>query len=79
MTLLPIALIQLTFVILGGYLTLPIVFSTLALLQQLRLSIGRQWTRAIETGEVVATLIHPSFFSPSPQLLLPSFLTCFLP
>lgn len=37
----------------GGVLTLPIVFSTLALIQQLRTSIGRQWTRSIETGKSI--------------------------
>ena len=33
----------------GGVLTLPIVFSTISLLQQLRTTMGRQWTRGIET------------------------------
>jgi len=34
----------------GGTLTLPIVYSTASLLLVLRTSIGRQWTRSIETG-----------------------------
>jgi ATP-binding cassette subfamily C (CFTR/MRP) protein 4 len=34
----------------GGELRLPTVFSTTALLLQLRQSIGRHWTRGIETG-----------------------------
>lgn len=34
----------------GNTLTLPIVFSTMALLQTLRTMIGRMWTRSIETG-----------------------------
>lgn len=34
----------------GGTLTVPIVFSTVSLLLQLRTTIGRQWTRSIETG-----------------------------
>jgi ATP-binding cassette, subfamily C (CFTR/MRP), member 4 len=33
----------------GGTLTLPIIYTTLSLLQILRLVIGRMWTRAIET------------------------------
>lgn len=41
---------------LGGTLTLPIVFSTLSLLQTLRMTVGRQWTRSIETGsEAIAS------------------------
>jgi ABC-type multidrug transport system fused ATPase/permease subunit len=40
----------------GGQLTLPIVFSTLSLLFCLRTSIGRQWTRSVETAsEAVAS------------------------
>jgi ATP-binding cassette subfamily C (CFTR/MRP) protein 4 len=34
----------------GGYLSLPLVFSTISLLQQIRTTMGRQWTRSIETG-----------------------------
>lgn len=34
----------------GGKLTLPLVFSTISLFQMLRTSIGRHWTRCIETG-----------------------------
>ena len=34
----------------GGTLTLPIVFSVMSLLTVLRTSIGRHWTRSIETG-----------------------------
>ncbi len=37
------------FVYSGGTLTIPIVFSTMSLFQVLRTSIGRQWTRCIET------------------------------
>jgi ABC-type multidrug transport system fused ATPase/permease subunit len=40
----------------GGELTLPRVFSTISLLQVLRTSVGRMWTRAMETGsEAVAS------------------------
>lgn len=40
----------------GGTLTVPIVFSTISLLQVLRMTIGRMWTRAIETGsEAIAS------------------------
>lgn len=35
---------------LGGTLTIPTVFATISLLQVLRMSIGRQWTRSIETA-----------------------------
>ena len=34
----------------GGTLTLPLVFSVISLLSVLRTSIGRHWTRSIETG-----------------------------
>eukprot|EP00597_Dinobryon_sp_UTEXLB2267_P000867 CAMPEP_0170058302 /NCGR_PEP_ID=MMETSP0019_2-20121128/977_1 /TAXON_ID=98059 /ORGANISM="Dinobryon sp., Strain UTEXLB2267" /LENGTH=1219 /DNA_ID=CAMNT_0010263211 /DNA_START=4007 /DNA_END=7666 /DNA_ORIENTATION=+ len=34
---------------LGGELTIPIVFATLSLLQVLRFTVGRLWTRSIET------------------------------
>lgn len=45
-----------TFVALGGTLTLPKVFTVMSLLQVLRLVIGRAWTRAIETcSEAVAS------------------------
>jgi ABC transporter len=50
----------------GGILTLPIVFSTLALIQQLRTSIGRQWTRSIETGKY--------FFAASDSSSLPNYI-----
>ena len=57
----------------GGILTLPIVFSTLALLQQLRTSIGRQWTRSIETGTDLRAL-HSTF---SIYLFFLTMLSCF--
>jgi ABC-type multidrug transport system fused ATPase/permease subunit len=48
-----------TFVVfwrLGGELTLPIFFSTISLLQVLRASIGRQWTRSMELlSEAIAS------------------------
>ena len=53
----------LVFWALGGTLTIPIVFSTLSLLQVLRMTIGRQWTRSIETGsEAVASCIRIESF-----------------
>ena len=39
----------------GGVLTLPIVFSTISLLQCLRCTMGRQWARSIETGSEAIT------------------------
>ena len=39
----------------GGTLTLPIVFSTISLLQALRCSMGRQWARSVETGSEAIT------------------------
>lgn len=46
----------LVFWLTGNTLTLPIVFSALALLQTLRVTIGRFWTRSIETGsEAIAS------------------------
>jgi ABC-type multidrug transport system fused ATPase/permease subunit len=52
----------------GGTLTLPIVFSTLSLLLNLRTSIGRQWTRSIETGsEAVASAYRVERFLSLPE------------
>lgn len=59
----------------GGILTLPIVFSTLALLQQLRTSIGRQWTRSIETGTYLRALLFLQF---SPSHFAASFISAVL-
>eukprot|EP01038_Epipyxis_sp_PR26KG_P011896 gene11896-15916_t len=40
----------------GKTLTIPIIFATLSLLQSLKMSVGRMWTRSIETGsEVIAS------------------------
>lgn len=40
----------------GGVLTIPIVFSSISLLQVLRTAVGRMWTRAMETGsEAIAS------------------------
>ena len=55
------------FVNTGGTLTLQGVFSTLALLQTLRTTMGRQWTASVETGsEAVASATRIESF-----LLLP--------
>jgi len=42
----------------GESLTLPVVFSTMSLLQQLRVSMGRQWTMAIQTGSEAIASCH---------------------
>jgi ABC-type multidrug transport system fused ATPase/permease subunit len=43
----------------GGLLTIPIVFSTLSLIQVLRFQIGRGFTRSIETGsEAIASCLR---------------------
>ena len=42
----------------GSKLTLPLVFSTLSLLQTLRTTMGRQWTRSMETGSEAIASCH---------------------
>jgi len=42
----------------GNTLTLPEVFSTVALLQTLRMSVGRFWTRGVETGSEAIESCH---------------------
>eukprot|EP01035_Chromulina_nebulosa_P017220 gene17220-22743_t len=42
----------------GHTLTLPEVFSTVALLQTLRMSVGRFWTRGVETGSEAIESCH---------------------
>jgi len=43
----------------GGTLTIPLVFSTIALLQVLRFQIGRAWIRSIESGsEAIASSLR---------------------
>ncbi|KAJ1407363.1 ABC transporter transmembrane region-domain-containing protein [Ochromonadaceae sp. CCMP2298] len=47
----------------GGRLTIPQVFATISLLQVLRFSIGRAWTRSIETGsEAIASCLRIETF-----------------
>ena len=52
----------------GGTLTLQSVFSTLALLQTLRTTMGRQWTASVETGsEAVASATRIESFLTLPE------------
>lgn len=47
----------------GGILTIPLVFSTISLLQVLRVSIALHWTRSIERGsEAIASCHRIEFF-----------------
>lgn len=42
----------------GQTLTLPLIFSTMSLLQQLRVSMGRQWTMSIQTASEAFASCH---------------------
>jgi len=42
----------------GGDLTVPVVFATISLLQVLRMTIGRMWSRSIETGSDAIASCH---------------------
>ena len=65
----------------GGRLTIPLVFSTLSLLQVLRFVVGRGFTRAVETGSVaIASSLRIETFldldsscTPSAQSECPAF------
>lgn len=47
----------------GGDLTVPVVFSTISLLQVLRTTIGRMWSRSVETGsDAVASCLRIESF-----------------
>ena len=47
----------------GGSLTLPVIFSTMSLLQALRCTMGRQWARSIETtSEAVTSCVRIEHF-----------------
>lgn len=47
----------------GGDLTVPVVFSTISLLQVLRMTIGRMWSRSIETGsDAIASCLRIEAF-----------------